>query len=122
MSHWPSGIFRRAYIRAYAQFIGLDPDAILREFLEVHPDQSDLIVATAAGAAAAEEQYARQAPSMRFRTMFDSALGSLTRLRRSGANDERPAGVDNAGVDNRGLGTDDSGEACYVSEIRGRPA
>ena len=27
VSHWPSGIFRRAYIRAYAQFIGLDPDA-----------------------------------------------------------------------------------------------
>ena len=24
VSHWPSGIFRRAYIRAYAQFIGLD--------------------------------------------------------------------------------------------------
>jgi cytoskeleton protein RodZ len=54
VSHWPSGIFRRAYIRAYAQFIGLDPDAILREFLEVHPDPGDSIVASVAGAAAAE--------------------------------------------------------------------
>ena len=55
VSHWPSGIFRRAYIRAYAQFIGLDPDALLREFLEVHPDPGDAIVASAADAAAAEE-------------------------------------------------------------------
>ena len=28
VSHWPSGIFRRAYIRTYAQFIGLDPDVV----------------------------------------------------------------------------------------------
>ena len=63
VSHWPSGIFRRAYIRAYAQFIGLDPDVILREFLEVHPDPGDSIVASAAGAAAAEEEYAKHAPS-----------------------------------------------------------
>ena len=38
VSHWPAGIFRRAYLRTYAEFIGLDPDVALREFLEVHPD------------------------------------------------------------------------------------
>jgi len=84
VSHWPSGIFRRAYIRAYAQFIGLDPDAMLREFLDVHPDPGDSIVASVAGAAAAEEEYAKHAPSMRFRSIVGSALGSLTRLRRPG--------------------------------------
>ena len=89
VSHWPSGIFRRAYIRAYAQFIGLDPDAILREFLEVHPDPGDSIVASAAGAAAAEEEYAKHAPSMRFRSIVGSALGSLTRLRRPGGEERR---------------------------------
>ena len=89
VSHWPSGIFRRAYIRAYAQFIGLDPDAILREFLEVHPDPGDSIVASAAGAAAAEEEYAKHAPSMRFRNIVGSALGSLTRLRRPGGEERR---------------------------------
>jgi cytoskeletal protein RodZ len=89
VSHWPSGIFRRAYIRAYAQFIGLDPDAILREFLEVHPDPGDSIVASVAGAAAAEEEYAKHAPSMRFRSIVGSALGSLTRLRRPGAEERR---------------------------------
>ena len=89
VSHWPSGIFRRAYIRAYAQFIGLDPDAMLREFLEVHPDPGDAIVASVAGAAAAEEEYAKHAPSMRFRSIVGTALGSLTRLRRPGGDERR---------------------------------
>jgi transcriptional regulator with XRE-family HTH domain len=90
VSHWPSGIFRRAYIRAYAQFIGLDPDVLLREFLEVHADPGDAIVSSVAGAAAAEEEYAKHAPSMRFRSIFGSALGSLTRLRRSPLDESRP--------------------------------
>src|SRR5690606_27242854 len=41
VAHWPSGIFRRAYIRAYAQAIGLNPDAVVREFLEVHPEPEE---------------------------------------------------------------------------------
>ena len=91
VSHWPSGIFRRAYIRTYAQFIGLDPDTLLREFLEVHPDPGDTIVASAADAAAAEEAYAKHAPAMRFRSIVDSALGSLNRFRRPAVDDRRPA-------------------------------
>src|SRR5262245_35698120 len=31
VSHWPTGIFRRAFMRAYAQAIHLDPDATVRE-------------------------------------------------------------------------------------------
>ena len=38
VSRWPSGIFRRSFIRAYAEAIGLDPEPIVREFLERHPD------------------------------------------------------------------------------------
>ena len=38
VSRWPSGIFRRAFVRAYAHAIGLDPDVVVREFLERHPD------------------------------------------------------------------------------------
>ena len=38
VSSWPSGIFRRAFIRAYAEGIGLDPDAVTREFNERFPD------------------------------------------------------------------------------------
>jgi hypothetical protein len=41
VSRWPGGIFRRAFIRAYAEGIGLDPDDVTREFLERFPDPSD---------------------------------------------------------------------------------
>lgn len=40
-THWPSGIFRRAFIRSYASAIGLNPDEIAREFLEKFPDPND---------------------------------------------------------------------------------
>src|SRR5690349_6563924 len=33
VSYWPCGIFRRSFIRAYAQSIGLEPEAVVREFL-----------------------------------------------------------------------------------------
>ena len=38
VSRWPAGIFRRAFIRAYAENIGLDADDVVREFLERFPD------------------------------------------------------------------------------------
>ena len=41
VSRWPGGVFRRAYIRAYAQAIGLDPERVAREFLERYPDVLD---------------------------------------------------------------------------------
>ena len=40
VSRWPTGIFRRSFIKAYAQAIGLDPDEIAREFLERFPVQA----------------------------------------------------------------------------------
>jgi transcriptional regulator with XRE-family HTH domain len=38
VSRWPSGIFRRSFIRAYAIAIGLNPDDLTREFLGRFPD------------------------------------------------------------------------------------
>jgi hypothetical protein len=38
LSRWPQGIFRRAYIRVYAQAIGLDPDTLLQQFLALYPE------------------------------------------------------------------------------------
>jgi len=38
VSRWPSGIFRRSFVRDYAHAVGLDADATLREFLELFPD------------------------------------------------------------------------------------
>src|SRR5215467_13411235 len=32
LSRWPAGIFARAYVRQYAEAIGVDPDATVDEF------------------------------------------------------------------------------------------
>jgi hypothetical protein len=50
VSRWPAGIYRRATIRAYATEIGLDPDEVTREFLEIFPDPDDTTPAHAAEA------------------------------------------------------------------------
>jgi hypothetical protein len=50
LSRWPSGIFRRAFIRAYAAGIGLDPDAIAKEFAERFPDPAELALVAPAEA------------------------------------------------------------------------
>lgn len=41
VSRWPTGFYRRAFLRAYATTIGLDADATLKEFLERYPDPED---------------------------------------------------------------------------------
>ena len=41
VSRWPTGFYRRAFMRAYATAIGLDPDATVKEFLERFPDPED---------------------------------------------------------------------------------
>ncbi|MBA2301466.1 MAG: helix-turn-helix domain-containing protein [Acidobacteria bacterium] len=84
LSHWPSRIYRRAYIRAYAQAIGLNPDVVVREFLEVHPEPADVVEA-AALAAALENARTNASPPTRLRNIMGSALESLARLRRSPA-------------------------------------
>src|SRR3954468_9630725 len=57
VSQWPAGLFRRSFIRGYAEAIGLDPKATLLEFLETFPDPADSPAArpqpTAAAAAVA---------------------------------------------------------------------
>jgi transcriptional regulator with XRE-family HTH domain len=87
VSHWPSGIFRKAYLRAYAHMIGLDPDDALREFLELYPEPTGVFDATAVALAQTGDGSRRVGPPTRLRNMVDSAIGSLARLR-------RPAGVD----------------------------
>ena len=48
VSRWPSGIFRKSFVRAYAAALGLDGDAVLREFVELYPDPKNADVAVAA--------------------------------------------------------------------------
>ena len=42
VSRWPSGIFRKSFIRSYAEALGLPPEPIVREFIERYPDPLDV--------------------------------------------------------------------------------
>ena len=37
ISRWPGGIFRRAFVRSYAECVGLDADDVVRRFERQHP-------------------------------------------------------------------------------------
>ena len=45
VSRWPSGIFRKSFVRAYAEAIGLDPEPVVREFVELYPDPLEVEIA-----------------------------------------------------------------------------
>ena len=64
LSHWPTGIFRRAWVRSYAHAIGLDADAVIREFLERYPEP-------------VEEPEQPPTRENRLRALVGSAFGSL---------------------------------------------
>jgi hypothetical protein len=83
VSHWPSGIFRRSFIRAYALAIQLEPDPIVREFLERFPDPNDENAPL--DALAMVTGGSQGAPPTRLRIIVGSAIGSWSR-RRNGSN------------------------------------
>lgn len=74
VSRWPAGIFRRSYVRAYAQAIGLDPEPIVREFVAQHPDPQEDLQALHVAA----DQHGRgstKRPPTRLRFILESAVG-----------------------------------------------
>jgi transcriptional regulator with XRE-family HTH domain len=78
VTHWPSGIFRRAFIRTYAHAIGLEPDIVVREFLELYPDPVETVTAMPALDAAATNTPERPAP-LRVRFLVGSAVEAVSR-------------------------------------------
>ena len=46
VSRWPSGIFRKSFVRAYAEAIGLDADRVVHEFVERYPDPLEVDLST----------------------------------------------------------------------------
>ena len=78
VSNWPRGIFRRAFVRAYAQKIGLEPDAVVREFLELYPDPVEVRPALPGSGG---ESVADQPPPTRLQCLVASAISSLSRFR-----------------------------------------
>lgn len=93
VSHWPAGIFRRAFIRAYAHAIGLNPDVVVREFLEVYPEPIELDATGSPIAPGVDATLISGGPPTRLRYLVDSAIGSLSRLRRSPAAED-PLGAE----------------------------
>ena len=81
VSHWPSGIFRRAFIRAYAHAIGLEPDAVVREFVELHSDPIEVVAAMSTIVPGADSASVTAGPPTRFRYLVGTAVDSLSRLR-----------------------------------------
>ena len=91
VSHWPVGIFRRAFIRSYAHAIGLDPGVVLQEFLALHPDLDALPVEPLD--ALAQSAGIRARPPTRLRFLVGSAISSLT-LGRQASTDKRSGTVE----------------------------
>jgi len=72
--HWPSGIFRRAFIRAYAEAISLQPDDVVREFMTLYPDPIEVV---SIGTAMASVASTKERPPTRFGQIAGAATESL---------------------------------------------
>lgn len=103
VSHWPSGIFRRAFFRAYAHAIGLDQDVVIREFLEVYPDPDEVVETAATVAPGTNGGSATTAPPTRLQYLLGAAMGSLNRYRRPTV-EKRDLAVENVAAVDRPAG------------------
>ena len=68
LSRWPQGIFRRAYIRAYAQAIGLEPDTVVQQFLALYPEPAEELPLVA--------PESPKRPPTRLRFLLNAAFGA----------------------------------------------
>ena len=73
-SRWPSGIYARAYVRAYAIEIGVDPDATVDDFCRLFPNGDRRVVRLV------RQHAALMGHDLRWR---DDLVGSVTEERRS---------------------------------------
>ena len=117
VSHWPAGIFRRSYVRAYAQAIGLEPDQVVREFLSHFPDPFEDDTAVEAVARAVDGTARR--PPMRLTYLISSAIKALPR--RSGAVAKTEAEVPQQSVDTEWLPREYSGDT-FPGSVLENPA
>lgn len=73
-SRWPSGIYARAYVRAYAIEIGVDPDATVDDFCRLFPNGDRRVVRLV------RQHAALMGHDLRWK---DDLVGSVTDERRS---------------------------------------
>jgi len=93
LSAWPKGIFRRAFVRDYARAIGLDPETVVREFLERHPDPIEQTPFGPGGAPLKESDllHAHSEPPTRLQRLIVAARTAVPTLLHRG---DRANGVD----------------------------
>jgi hypothetical protein len=89
LSHWPLGIFGRSYIRSYAQAIGLDPAATVREFIERHPGSVEAPATELTEVHALTPEKASRRPPTRLGILIDSAIDKI-QARRAEHGSDRP--------------------------------
>jgi transcriptional regulator with XRE-family HTH domain len=74
VSRWPAGIYARAYVRAYALQVGIDPDGTVDEFCRLFPNGDRRVVRVV------REQAALVGHDLRWK---DDLVGSVTDEKRS---------------------------------------
>lgn len=82
LASWPKGIFGRSWLRDYARAIGLEPEAVVREFRELHPDTPDdpfTVAAIANGNGADDPEAANRPPGARLRRLVTAAISAVPR-------------------------------------------
>ena len=80
VSRWPEGIFRRAFVRAYAQAIGLEPDPLIREFLELYPDSVEVTPTVVGAAPGPDGASVSRRPPTRLQCLMASGIAALPRV------------------------------------------
>lgn len=113
VSHWPAGIFRRSYVRAYAQAVGLDPDPVVREFLSRYPDPFEDDAAV--DAVAKNVEITTRRPPMRLTYLISSAIRALPG--RSGGSAKPGIEVASGSVDPDRVPLQASADAPNVADI-----
>ena len=74
LSRWPAGIYARAYVRAYAVKVGIDPDATVDEFCRLFPNGDRRVVRVV------RQQAALVGHDLQWK---DDLVGSVTEEKRS---------------------------------------
>jgi len=73
VSFWPKGLFGRAYLRDYATAVGLEPAAVVSEFLTLHPEFA-YVTPQIEEAEAVARGDVRGGPAEKFRRFVSSAF------------------------------------------------
>ena len=85
VSRWPSGIFRKSFIRSYAEAIGLKPDSVVREFVERYPDPLETQLAAITAAPHASQPKPAELQTVELRSASTSPLAIKLTITWSGS-------------------------------------